>query len=667
MRNLKRLIVFVAVLCASFVFALGSAFAAEGTTGDVTWEYDEGILWIRGSGNMADYSSWKDTPWYDYAYDIKAIHVDDSVKHIGDCAFEGCYYAEEITIGRNVESIGYCAFYQATWYSKGVDLVVPQGVNSIGDYAFQQCYGLEDVWIKSKPNDDLIIGTGAFKECTGIKNLAIGRPVVEENSITIGYEAFENCEKLQNIFLARSITSIGEQAFEDVPSCKVYYGGSDEQFDAISIDYYNDAVVDATKILLTDLYTYCCDEDSWWLEAKKDKSWEFSNPPFNFLNHLYDYKFEDKAGGHDAYAHWAVFPDGSDAKAPGAAKYVYYTFHTFKDGRCTACGEESPLEEVCYVDENGDTCILNEPYSILNTGVSDTLNTGWYVCNEQINYGSTRLQVKGDVKIVLLDHQGIRAEEGIHVCSGATLTIYSESIDTSEGNGMGYVNADSIDDFRVLNAGIGGDAWDSGCTIIICGGNVVAKGGRGAAGIGAGYQQNNVTVKIYNGRVTGHGLFKSERKESGGGAGIGGGGYHSKNIEVYIYDGWVYGNSVRGWGSGIGSGSNGCNAYVEIRGGDINAESEYGACVGSGGTDFEQSPSDCTVEIYGGDFHLNPINNNTKGIGAGINSKGTVHDHTQIGSMVSQGTLWIIVAVVVLALVVVAIIINKKKNKNVVA
>ena len=661
MRNLKRLIVIVAVLCASFAFSLVSASAADGTTGDVTWEFDEGTLWIHGSGNMADYSSWKETPWYDFVYDIKTIYVDDSVKHIGDCAFEGCYYAETIGIGRNVESIGYCAFYQATWHTSGVDLVIPEGVKSIGDYAFQQCRGLKNVWIKGKPNGNLTIGKGAFKECYGMENLAIGRPVVEEKSITLEYEAFENCESLKNVFLARSVTSLGEQAFEDIPyNVNVYYGGSNIQFDAITIDYYNDAVVNAKKNLLTDLYTYYCDDDSWWLEAKANVSWVFSGAPFNFLKNIYHYDFEDYANWDDKY-HWALFPDGSDAVTSNTGRYVNKAFHTFKNGKCTVCGAESPLEEVHYVDENGDTCILNEPYSILNTNVSDTLTSGWYVCNEQIDYGKTRLQVKGNVKLILLDNQGIRAEEGIHVCGGATLTIYSESLDTNEGNCMGYINADSIDEYRTDNAGIGGNAWDSGCTVIICGGNIVAKGGQGAAGIGAGYQQSNVTVKIYNGRVTGHGLYKSDRGGYGGGAGIGGGGYFSKNIKVYIYDGWLYGNSARGWGAGIGSGSNGCNAYVEIRGGDINAESEYGACIGSGGGDFDQKPSDCTVDIYGGDFHINPINNRTKGIGAGVNSNGTVNDYTQTASMVSQGTLWIIVAVAVAALVVVAIVINKKK------
>ena len=79
---------------------------------------------------------------------------------------------------------------------------------------------------------------------------------------------------------------------------------------------------------------------------------------------------------------------------------------------------------------------------------------------------------------------------------------------------------------------------------------------------------------------------------------------------------------------------------------------------------MNQKPSKCTVEIWGGDFHLNPVNGRTKGIGAGCNSSCSVNDHRGTGSMVSQGSLWIIVGISVAAIAVVGIVVTKKKSTS---
>ena len=86
------------------------------------------------------------------------------------------------------------------------------------------------------------IGEFAFKKCTGLTSVTIPDSVT-----SIGEWAFENCTGLTSITIPDSVTSIGEYAFYNCTNLKdVYYSGTKEQWNKISIDSGNNCLKNTT-------------------------------------------------------------------------------------------------------------------------------------------------------------------------------------------------------------------------------------------------------------------------------------------------------------------------------------------------------------------------------------------------------------------------------------
>ena len=200
-----------------------------------------------------------------YAFDgcegLTSINIPDSVTTIGDGAFENCSNLTSITIPNSVTSIGENAFSDCINLD---NISIPDNVTFIGEYAFQYCDNLTNITIG---NGVASIGRGTFSYCKNLTNITIGNGVtsIEEN-------AFHSCESLANITIPDSVTSIGNWAFDDCVGLKsvtigegvtdigwggfegcgslttVYYNGTREQWDIISVGLDNEELTGA-KIL----------------------------------------------------------------------------------------------------------------------------------------------------------------------------------------------------------------------------------------------------------------------------------------------------------------------------------------------------------------------------------------------------------------------------------
>ena len=243
MKLWKILLPLTLCLVLAVLFLPTTANAAySGTCGtNLTWTLDDaGTLTISGTGAMYDYD-WGDAPWYSRRSSVKKVMIADGVTTIGDSAFYDCSSLTSVTIPDSVTTIGRYAFYDCTSLTS---VTIPDSVTTIGSFAFSYCTSLTGVTI---PDSVTTIGASAFFVCYRLTSVTIGNSVT-----TIGDYAFYDCDSLTGVTIPDSVTTIGNYAFASCTSLTdVYYGGTQAQWDAISIGSYNEDLQSATIHFVT--------------------------------------------------------------------------------------------------------------------------------------------------------------------------------------------------------------------------------------------------------------------------------------------------------------------------------------------------------------------------------------------------------------------------------
>nr|MCR5307723.1 leucine-rich repeat protein [bacterium] len=221
---------------------------------------------------------------------LKNIIIPNSVKNIKSSAFQNCSGLTSITIPYSVTNIERYAFSDCDgvisivvdqnneYYDSRMNCnaiidtatntliigckttIIPNSVTSIEWGAFSGCSGLTSITI---PNSITSIGGGAFSWCKGLTTIEIPDSVISiglgafsycinledviiPNSITsISPQAFQNCTNLTNIIIPKSISSIEWASFDLCSNLiRVYYGGSQSEWQNISIDSRNEPITD---------------------------------------------------------------------------------------------------------------------------------------------------------------------------------------------------------------------------------------------------------------------------------------------------------------------------------------------------------------------------------------------------------------------------------------
>ena len=174
---------------------------------------------------------------------LTKIIMPDTIKNIGDSAFEGCYNVTEIKFSNTLEKIGNNAFENCG--NSIAKLEIPDTVNTIGDFAFDK-YGssnIKELYIGKNVNK---IGTGAFsinslqkivvssenntyKSIDGVLysksgNTLIQYPVSKDDITTfeipnevktIGQYAICRNGTLTSVTMSNSVTKIAKGAFSE--------------------------------------------------------------------------------------------------------------------------------------------------------------------------------------------------------------------------------------------------------------------------------------------------------------------------------------------------------------------------------------------------------------------------------------------------------------------
>ena len=187
---------------------------------------------------------------------------------------------------------------------------------------------------------------------------------------------------------------------------------------------------------------------------------------------------------------------------------------------------------VDYISVTAATTTMNSDYGLV------------YRTDNDVTVGE-RITISGDVMLILDEGKTLTASKGIELSAGNKLTIEGKGILEAYGEdykaGIGarevgtlVINGNVLAKGGNNAAGIGGSSNNtSGGTIIINSGEIVAKGGLGAAGIGGGLVGPCGTVSINGGKIVAEGGIYGDLISSG----IGPGDYGQKSGTVTL--GWT--------------------------------------------------------------------------------------------------------------------------------
>ncbi len=188
----------------------------------------------------------------------------NTVTAIGDGLFEdtSAEKVKSIVIPDTVTSVGVSAFAGCV----GIDIVISGALSSVGERAFAGCDGLKAVTLAEGLSS---IPYSAFAGCTSLKEIRL-----PESVTLISENAFEECEALVSVMLHAGVSTVEDGAFRFCDALTtVYYYGTEQLFDSISVAGKNDSLTDARLCIYSEQKP-SEDGDFWYFDGKgKIKLW----------------------------------------------------------------------------------------------------------------------------------------------------------------------------------------------------------------------------------------------------------------------------------------------------------------------------------------------------------------------------------------------------------
>ena len=221
----------------------------DDSTLGLTYEFDGNAYVCTGIGTATE-------------TDIKIASeiVRIEVQSIGNYAFRDCTNLTSVTIPNSVIWIGGLAFFACTNLTS---VTIGNNLTLIGNQAFDYCSSLTSITVSENnqtykdidgnlytkdgktltryapgktaktftiPDSVTSIGQSAFSHCSSLSSVTI------PDSVTvIGDSAFYYCRSLTSVIIPDSVTSIGSYAFAGISILDIYYTGTEEQWNAITI------------------------------------------------------------------------------------------------------------------------------------------------------------------------------------------------------------------------------------------------------------------------------------------------------------------------------------------------------------------------------------------------------------------------------------------------
>ena len=149
---------------------------------------------------------------FEHCAALTSIALPDSLSVIKSDTFSACSSLEEVTLPAALTEI---AFYAFLGCSSLQTVVLPDSLAAIGYQAFGRCSALTEInypkSLSSLPGNTSNYSSGAiFKDCTSLEQI-----IVPEGVIALPAGAFKGCNALRSVILPSTLTSIGNNAFDD--------------------------------------------------------------------------------------------------------------------------------------------------------------------------------------------------------------------------------------------------------------------------------------------------------------------------------------------------------------------------------------------------------------------------------------------------------------------
>ena len=259
-------------------------YTAAGTCGNaVTWTISDGMLELRGRGELWEFSPDNRPGWYDERSIIDSVVIESGITNISAYAF--CDTAvEQAQIPGSVVNIKSYAFFN----TKLREIAFSEGLKNIASYAFGNCSELRRVTV---PNCYVRISPYVFSGCEALTDITVDEgnanyqsadgvlfnkgatslvlypagKIQSSYSIPAGVAgiaigAFDGCRALESLTIPEGVTSIGSNAFRNctglvsvtIPASLETNGSlSFTQCEALSDLYYGDTMEAWQKLDIT--------------------------------------------------------------------------------------------------------------------------------------------------------------------------------------------------------------------------------------------------------------------------------------------------------------------------------------------------------------------------------------------------------------------------------
>ena len=167
--------------------------------------------------------------------ELLTVKIPGSVTTIGIYAFTYCRNLTTVTnltkVRRFEEGVFSNCFSLSSIYAGDV--------HYFGTKAFSNCSKLKTVSTRALRE----MGDSVFYKCTSLQEISIPNTVK-----SIGKQTFYGCKALKRISFTSAVTAIGDAAFYDCKALSgVYYGGTEEQWSAITIGANNGYLTSAAR------------------------------------------------------------------------------------------------------------------------------------------------------------------------------------------------------------------------------------------------------------------------------------------------------------------------------------------------------------------------------------------------------------------------------------